>query len=259
MIPLIVAVLCASLLGSLHCAGMCGAFVAFAVTGGRPTPGLRWRLHAAYNLGRLAVYSAMGAAAGAVGAAIDLSASLVGLQRAAAVLAGAMMACVGLITLARLIGVRVPQARVPLFMQRLAMAGHRTAAERSPVLRAAITGLLTTLLPCGWLYAFVITAAGTAGVLSGALTMAVFWVGTLPVLLSLGIAAQRLSGPLGRRLPFVTALTVVAVGLFTVVHRAELSSLTGRMLTSPAAVTGSAEDRVRSLNSEEMPCCHGDD
>jgi sulfite exporter TauE/SafE len=36
----------------------------------------------------------------------------------------------------------------------------RAVASR-PEVRAAILGLGSALLPCGWLYAFVVTAAGT--------------------------------------------------------------------------------------------------
>ena len=56
MIALIGAVLVASLLGSLHCAGMCGAFVAFAVIGSPGHQPSRVALNTAYNLGRLITY-----------------------------------------------------------------------------------------------------------------------------------------------------------------------------------------------------------
>lgn len=65
----------------------------------------------------------------------------------------------------------------------------RRLMDRPPVVRAAATGLFTTLLPCGWLYAFVVTAAGTGSgtPLHGAALMAVFWLGTLPMMLTVGV------------------------------------------------------------------------
>jgi hypothetical protein len=124
-------------------------------------------------------------------------------------------------------------------------AGHRFAAGRPPVVRALATGLLTTLLPCGWLYAFVISAAGTGSPAFGALTMAVFWVGTVPILVTLGAGLRAITGALGRRLPTVTAAAVVVVGLATIVMRAtELAptslspddpALCGTPVTLPAA------------------------
>lgn len=239
MTPLIGAILVASLLGSLHCAGMCGAFVLFAVTGpdgrhgGIPKP---W-LHAAYHLGRLVVYLALGAAAGTAGAALDLAGSLVGLQRIAAVSAGALMMAAGVLTILRLRGVRLAHLAVPPAFERWLMAGHRAAHRLSPIARAAVTGLLTTLLPCGWLYAFVITAAGTAHPGWGAVAMLAFWLGTLPVLIGVGAVAQRATGAMRRHLPVATAAIVAAVGLFTVIDRAGLMNRTIAMLDPGVPLT----------------------
>lgn len=240
MIPLIVTVFSASLLGSLHCAGMCGAFVAFAVTGGAADAATQARLHAAYNLGRLIVYVMLGTAAGSLGAALDLAGALVGLQKAAAVSAGALMIAAGVLTILRLRGVRVPAVGVPKRFERWLTSGHRFAANQTPMLRAASIGLLTTLLPCGWLYAFVITAAGTADPVMGGVTMAVFWLGTLPMLIAVGTLARRAAGALGSKLPALTAAAVIVVGMVTVVDRAGLVRLTPSMLNDAVAASGVA-------------------
>src|SRR5205823_3884811 len=109
---LIAAVFLASLLGSLHCAGMCGAFLAFAVGAEDPGAGRRAALQGAYHIGRLCTYLVFGAVAGGVGAALDLGGSLVGVQRVAAVLAGSMMVVFGVGAALRLRGVRLPRAPV---------------------------------------------------------------------------------------------------------------------------------------------------
>ena len=61
MIALAGSVLLASLLGSPHCAGMCGGFVCFY--SGQDGRG-QTRAHAAYNLGRLVSYLVLGLLAG---------------------------------------------------------------------------------------------------------------------------------------------------------------------------------------------------
>ncbi|MDE3128896.1 MAG: sulfite exporter TauE/SafE family protein, partial [Gemmatimonadota bacterium] len=91
--------------------------------------------------------------------------------------------------------------------------------DRPPVARAAVTGLLTTLLPCGWLYTFVVTAGGTGGAVDGAGVMAVFWLGTVPILLAVGLGAQRLLGPVARRLPLASAAMVLVLGLLSISGR----------------------------------------
>lgn len=255
MIPLISAILLASLLGSLHCAGMCGAFVAFAVTGGASTPRERAMLHGGYHAGRLVVYAALGAAAGLAGSAIDLGGSLLGLQRVAAISAGALMMAAGVLTILRLRGVQLAHLGVPRAFERWLLAGHRFAGERPPMIRALMTGLLTTLLPCGWLYAFVITAAGTAHAGMGAAAMVAFWLGTLPVLVAVGTLAQRATGALGRHLPVVTALLVTGVGLFTVIDRAGLMSRTLMML-DPGVKLTAAQALDRAVTGEPSEACH---
>jgi len=43
-------------------------------------------------------------------------------------------------------------------------------------------GILTGLLPCGWLYLFIATAAVSASATNGMVVMSLFWLGTLPYL-----------------------------------------------------------------------------
>ena len=69
MTALFLSVLVSSLLGSLHCAGMCGPLVA-VYAGDDPSRGWRRLLaHALYSSGRLAAYATVGALAGALGEA----------------------------------------------------------------------------------------------------------------------------------------------------------------------------------------------
>jgi len=255
MMALIAAVFVASLLGSMHCAGMCGAFLAFAVAGGDSAGSTRGLLHGAYNGGRLITYTLLGAIAGALGSAVDLGGSAMGLQRTAAAVAGALMVGFGLLTILRLAGVRIGRVPLPRALQELVTRGHRLAFSWPPLARALVVGLLTTLLPCGWLYAFAITAAGTADPIKGAVTMAVFWAGTLPIMLSLGIGLQALTGPLRQRLPVLTSLLVVAVGLATLFGRFSLPASTAVGESGPDSMNHLV-NRVNSLDSSEMPCCN---
>ena len=255
MIALFVTVLVASVVGSMHCAGMCGAFVAFAVGAGEPSArsGRAWLL-SMYQLGRLLTYGALGAAAGMLGAGVDLGGHLVGLQRAAAIVSGAMMVSFGSITLLRLRGVKLASARPPRRLASLVSAGHRQAMRLSPPLRALATGLLTTLLPCGWLYAFVITAAGTGHAWSGAFLMAAFWAGTLPILTFVGAGIKTLAAPLAARLPAITASTIVMVGVYTIIARAGIT-LRGDAPKAGAQSAQKLTAQVLHIDQEKLPCC----
>ena len=223
MLALVSSVFVAALLGSVHCAAMCGSFACLAsgaTVGLGPTP---WRPAAAYHLGRLASYLALGALAGAAGAGLDRAGGLVGdiagLARPAAVVAGVLLLLWGGASLASALGLRVPMLAVPpRLTQWLATAVRALPAER-PVRRAAALGALTAALPCGWLYAFVATAAAAGGLQRGALTMLVFWMGTVPMLVTVGMGARWAFGPLRRHLPALTAVIVMFLGGLTIAGR----------------------------------------
>ncbi len=219
MDPMFVAigtVLSASLVGSLHCAGMCGGLMLFAVgADGNTNARTKAKLQVAYHGGRMVTYAALGIAAGWIGAALDFSGGFVGVQRTAAVLAGVMMIVFGVVTILRIQGVKIRRARVPGFIQRFVERSQKAAFGLTPMRRALSIGLLTTLLPCGWLYVFAFVAAGTASPVWGGLTMLAFWVGTLPVMVSLGAGMQLITGPLHARMPMITAVLIVVVGAYT--------------------------------------------
>lgn len=219
---LALAVLVASLLGSVHCAAMCGAFVCF-YTARAPGAASSWRreaaAHAAYNAGRLVSYVSLGIVAGGLGRALDSVGAFAGVQRAAAIAAGMLMVIWGGYSVVIASGGRVPSPSVPEGWRR-AMGGMLLRVqEQPPVLRAAATGLATTLLPCGWLYAFVVTASATGSPARGALVMLMFWAGTLPMMLAAGLGARRLMGRFGARMPVVSGALVVVLGLLTIAGR----------------------------------------
>lgn len=247
MIGTAAGVLTASLLGSVHCASMCGGFVCFysgstqpgpgvsdtraapgaagvagaagvpvaagaALTGGRPL----LQAHALYNLGRLAAYLLLGAIAGAIGGRVSRLGSLVGVQRGAAIVAGLLMIAWAVTTLAAQRGIKLGTMRAPLSWQRALGSVLLRVRNQSVEVRALMTGLFTTLLPCGWLYVFVAAAGGTGSILSAMAMMAVFWLGTVPALLAVGVGAQTFLLPVRRHLPAFSAVLVLAMGLWSV-------------------------------------------
>jgi sulfite exporter TauE/SafE len=113
-------------------------------------------------------------------------------------------------------------------------------------------GLLTTWLPCGWLYLFVLVAAGTGGVVSALVVMAAFWVGTLPALTALVVGARSLSPRLRFALPFLASLLLILTGLYTATGRAsaDLSSIMPPAIDPQVNATS-----LIGLAEEPLPCC----
>lgn len=219
MIALASSVFVAGLLGSAHCAGMCGSFACLASGGDASSGRQSLKSTAAYNGGRLLSYTTLGALAGAAGAGLDRAGTIAGLARPAAVAAGILLIVWGLASLLSALGVRVPMLDVPPALASRIARAVRAVQERPPAARGLALGALSAALPCGWLYAFVATSAAAGSALGGAATMSAFWAGTVPMMAAVGLGAQRLLGPFRRRLPVVTASVLVILGALTVAGR----------------------------------------
>ena len=193
-----------------HCVGMCSPFVLFvsrryaAPDGGRLAA---LGAQAWYTAGRAVTYAALGAIAGALGGILQLAGTLLGLQRAASIVAGAVLVVWAIVALSDLVPrldtggslfTRIAGAlkgRVP---------GHPFA-----------TGLFLGLLPCGLLYSALIAAAARGGALEGAAALALFGIGTAPALLGVSVADELLA----RKRPFINRLSQVfllAMGIWFV-------------------------------------------
>ncbi|HEU4990411.1 MAG TPA: sulfite exporter TauE/SafE family protein [Gemmatimonadaceae bacterium] len=242
---LLLGVLAASLVGSVHCAAMCGGFVCVYAGASTPRGMANLPAHLAYNAGRLVSYVALGAVAGAIGARVDDLGRFAGFGRAAAVAAGVLMVAWALGIIAATAGVRVPGTLAPEWAKRRLGGALIAMRDRPPVARAAVTGLLTTLLPCGWLYTFVVTAGGPASPLAGAGVMGAFWLGTVPVLLGVGLGAQRLLGPVARRLPLASAALVLVLGLLSIAGRVRAPAMHLGGHAMPAAAPAAPGHGVR--------------
>ena len=209
MIAWLTAIFVSSLAGSLHCVAMCGPLV--GLHGGARS----LRLAAVHALGRLTTYATLGALAGLVGRAVDVAGHAATVQHIASVIAGTAIAGLGVHAIAVARGwLPAASASGVVFQRGLVQLRTRHAARR-----AWLIGVLTGLLPCGWLWAFVVSAAGTASPLAGAGVMAVFWLGTVPAMTGLLAIGGPLIAQIRRRLPVISACVLIALGLGTLAMR----------------------------------------
>jgi sulfite exporter TauE/SafE len=203
---------------------MCGGFVAAYTSGESPSKAERALSHAAYNGGRLLIYAALGASAGVLGSALDLAGHAAGLADVAGIVAGLLLlfwGALGLVPRAALIRLRPRPKRAFTSWVSGLFAGF---VNKPPLVRAGLLGLSTTLLPCGWLYAFVALAAASGGAAAGAWLMTAFWVGSLPMMFGLGWSLQGLAARLHTRLPRLRSALVLGVGVVTLLLRFQSSS-----------------------------------
>ncbi|HXF09147.1 MAG TPA: sulfite exporter TauE/SafE family protein [Desulfuromonadaceae bacterium] len=165
------------LFGSLHCAGMCGPLTLAMPVGGRNAGGFvigRFM----YNGGRIVTYSLIGTVFGVFGKSLVL----IGVQRWASIGVGVML-LLGLVVSTR-----------GMIWSPLIRAVEKIKVKMAPLLRQrSLTslftlGMLNGLLPCGLVYVAAGASAVTGGVVSGTLSMLFFGLGTLPMLLAIGLS-----------------------------------------------------------------------
>ncbi len=252
---LLFTIVAASLLGSTHCAGMCGPFVLLMV--GKPgATSLSTTIKlAAYHLGRLTTYLLFGLLAGTFGQALNKSGYLLGSQQAAACLAAFTMFISATILLLRQLGVPLQHLPIPAKWVKTIYAGFKVAKAWPEHVRAWWIGLLTTWIPCGWLYAFVIVAAGSGSALMGSIIMFAFWLGTIPLLSVIGVSAGQLSTRWRKASPWIAITACLVLGWMTLFHR---SSLSIESLQSALSSITLKPETVPQLNTTKLPCCHDD-
>jgi sulfite exporter TauE/SafE len=185
----------ASLLGSAHCVGMCGPYVAMCTAQFVPrgaTAAARFFLRILFNLGRIATYGLIGLIVGAFGQIAQAAATRLGIGGIVAILAGAAALIFGL----SMVGWLRDPARVlaGAGLGRALTAGRMRLRQAPPSVAPLLLGALQGWLPCALVYAAASRAAiaGSAGM--GALTMVVFGLGTVPAIFALTVIPQAVLG-----------------------------------------------------------------
>lgn len=221
-----IAVFLIGLLGGTHCVSMCGGIVG-ALSGSVQMKGqgkAQWPIHLAYNLGRIATYTFLGAALGALGTLGLLFNDILPVQIALYVLANLMLIALGLY-LTGFTRLLVPIERAGhKVWQRIQPLTRRFLPARS-VGQALPLGMLWGFLPCGLVYSVLTGALLTGSAARGGAMMLAFGLGTLPNLLLAGMLFKRFRDVTrNTRVRMVAGMLVLGFGVFGLMH---VSSLGG--------------------------------
>lgn len=216
-------ILVAGILGSSHCIGMCGPF-ALTIGAGAAS----WQANVArqvlYTLGRVFTYSVMGAIAGFTGLYLQQTIpSLVNVAATLAVVAGMFLLYQGLLA-ARVIRRKAPNAAVVPCLAGNFFAHFLKSPSHANVFLA---GLFTGMLPCGLVYGFVALAASSGNMLLGATIMAVFGLGTAPVMILTGCGGSLLSLAARKHLFRAAAWCLVLTGIVSIARGAGFVEIPG--------------------------------
>jgi uncharacterized protein len=183
------------LLGSLHCAAMCGPLLlALPVAAGGAGRFIAGRV--IYQLGRVLTYALLGVFAGLVGKSIFLA----GFQRWLSLALGVAV-LVGFF-ISKKVAVSAPVVRLVLGLKNLMGA----QLQRRDFSSLALLGMLNGLLPCGLVYAALANAATAKNISVVVAQMTVFGLGTLPMMLAIGLSGRMF--PLTWRMKLRAAIPV---------------------------------------------------
>lgn len=212
LLPLLISALILGLLGGGHCLGMCGGLMgALTLAIPKEQRSRRFRLLLAYNVGRILSYASAGLLIGLAGWAVANSPGALALRVVAAVL---------LITMGLyLAGWWSGLTRIESLGRGLWRYIQPLASRLLPVSslsRAVLLGALWGWLPCGLVYSTLLWSASQGNAIDSALLMLAFGIGTCPVLLATGLAAQRITALLRQRgVRMAGGVLVIAFGLWT--------------------------------------------
>ncbi|PZQ39788.1 MAG: cytochrome biogenesis protein [Pseudomonas putida] len=212
LLPLLGSALVLGLLGGGHCLGMCGGLMGALTLAIPPEQrARRVRLLLAYNLGRVLSYACAGLLLGLAGWAVASGPAALALRVAAALLLIAM----GLYLAGWWSGLtRIEALGRGLWRHIQPVASRLLPVSSLP--RALLLGALWGWLPCGLVYSTLLWAASQGHAGYSAALMLAFGLGTWPVLLATGLAAERVNALLRRRsVRMAGGLLVILFGLWT--------------------------------------------
>lgn len=242
---------------SVHCVAMCGGInLSQCIPRGEADNREQSRMAAfvpafLYNLGRVISYSVIGFILGLAGMLIGggtgagLPTMLQGILKLAA---GVFMVIIGVNMLGLLTCLGRFTPRMPQFF-----AGNMNA-EKAGSHSPLIVGLLNGLMPCGPLQSMQIVALASGNPLTGALSMFVFSLGTVPLMFGLGSIVSALGKKFTDKVMTVGGVLVVVLGLAMLSQGFSLSgfSLPALFQDSQTQTFGTAANGVKVENGVQV-------
>lgn len=210
------------LLGSFHCIGMCGP-IALAIPGEDKSAGAMFLRGTLYNSGRILTYAFIGFVFGFLG----MGATIAGYQSVLSIVLGFLIILFSLFP-----HIKLPaksKAWYSAFTSKLTK--HISSLYKSKSMFSSFSiGLLNGFLPCGFVVTALAAALITSSSIHSAAYMALFGLGTLPVMLMLNMAPGFVSPKLRSKLrPFSTYFAII-IGLILIWRGYSMMSGTHTMM-----------------------------
>src|SRR5690554_259989 len=214
------------LLGSFHCVGMCGP-IAFLLPVDRTNNFKKVGQIFLYHFGRILAYSIIGLVFGLVGKSLNLF----GLQQQLSILIGIFMIAVIFIPIKTFNKYNFSK---PIYkaVSKVKSALGKELKKKTPDTFLTI-GFLNGFLPCGLVYMAVFGAIASGNALQGSLYMAVFGLGTIPLMTSAIYLGNFLNAQVRQRIRRAIPIFIVVIACLFIVRGLGL----GIPYVSPKPVT----------------------
>ncbi|OHB74110.1 MAG: hypothetical protein A2W17_03375 [Planctomycetes bacterium RBG_16_41_13] len=201
------AVIAASLIGSVHCVGMCGGLALAASAHSKA--GL-----ISYHIGRFLGYFCIGSLAGLLGSKF-IHSEMKYLSFVSTILLGITFFIIGF----RILKEGNLHIKQPYFLRLFYQkrVGRLLEVRVSPKRTGFLIGVLSPLLPCGWLYGFILIAVATHNPLWGGILLFSFWLGTIPALSGISYLAKKPIQLLNNKAKAFVGVFLIFVGISSVI------------------------------------------
>lgn len=232
---------------SLHCMGMCGP-LALAIPVDRSSKIKSILGILQYNFGRIVSYAILGILVGFIG----LSVALLGVLQTLSIVAGCLMI---LFAWKKWFFSRLEQTPIAKTIQRFVSKSMGKILRSHSPFKLFLLGSINGLLPCGMVYLALMNALLTGNSYAGALAMALFGLGTLPAMVLVAFAANRVSNGFRRGLQRAVPLVLTLVGILVVLRGLNLDI----PYVSPKITVAKTQEVQKGSNTPleaEVSCCH---
>jgi len=199
------------LAGSFHCIGMCGP-IAFVLPVDRSSKRKVFFQTFLYNIGRLISYSLIGLLFGFIGKGLYLA----GFQQRLSVLMGAIMIATILIPISLFNKYNFSKPLYKIIGQVKTKLGFYLNKKSNKALFSI--GFFNGFLPCGLVYMALIGSISTGNSIQGSLYMAIFGLGTIPMMSAAILLGNFVSLSLRSKIQKAIPVFVVIIGLMFILR-----------------------------------------
>lgn len=198
----------AGLTGSLHCVGMCGGLVTASCHSNKDV--------VRYQFGRLLGYLVLGLIVGSLAELLDLKTQHPLLSFLPTLLIGLLFIYWGIKAFKQNSQAKHQNKALNKLYFSL---WHKLVANNKSFSRSFFVGLISILLPCGFLYGVLLGTLASQSMPIAILGMLSFWFGTLPAMVLAPSVIRKILRPFQSHRPRIYASILIIIGLGTISFR----------------------------------------